>query len=120
MKLHEKFRLILEFLAGNQILESKTVKEAMQELKELEDAREVKGAEDMTTWYLISDATPNKVDDQEPYVLVAQLVDTDWVFWVGYFNSLTGRWESIDGTEIYPTHWMPLPKPPQVNGQVEA
>ena len=37
--------------------------------------------------------------------------------WVGYWNALEGRWRDLwvsdeDEDNVQPTHWMPLPEPP--------
>ena len=39
-----------------------------------------------------------------------------WADWISYSDlDPKSRWENRDGFEIHPTHWMPLPKPPELS-----
>jgi hypothetical protein len=75
----------------------------------------------MSTWRKIETWKPKKVDAYWPYhraIVFADgvVMEADWK--PGDDPPKTGEWwpantDSEYGSEIFPTHWMPLPEPPK-------
>ena len=65
-------------------------------------------------WQSIETA-PGKVDNlyYGPEVL---LYDPEVGVDIGHFIGRRGRWEVVEGIYWSPTHWMPLPDPPNKEG----
>lgn len=59
------------------------------------------------TWISVTDKLP------EAGIDVLVWIPKDGWQEIGWYEVINNKWFNGDGEEIIPTHWMPLPEPPE-------